>query len=197
MLIILTGKTAAGKDTVRSAIFKKFPNLKKVITCTSRTPRRNDAEGVDYHFLTRDEFEEKIKKGDFAEYVEYGGNLYGTLKIDLERASKQDTLWKIDPSRAGEARDFIKRSFPPQIADQLIKNLVVIYITVSDNVILQRLQKRNLTDSEIQKRMSDDRSIWLQYKNSYDFVIENVSGKLDETIYKIINIIQNHISSFH
>lgn len=194
MLIILTGKTASGKDTIRSAIFKKFPNLKKVITVTSRALRRNDVMGVDYHFLTRDEFETRAKDGDFAEYVEYGGNLYGTLKKDLESALKHDTLWKIDPSRAGEVRNFIKRSFSPGVASELIKRVVVIYISTPDEVILERLKRRGLSDDEIQKRMSDDRKIWQKFQNSYDFMVENVPGKLDETINKVITIIENHQS---
>lgn len=196
MLIILTGKTASGKDTIRSAIFKKFPNLKKIITVTSRSPRYNDVRGIDYHFLARDEFETRAKKGDFAEYVEYGGNLYGTLKKDLESALKHDTLWKIDPSRAGEVRNFIKRSFSAEVASELIKRVLVIYISTPDDVILERLKKRGLSETEIQKRMSDDRKIWNQYNESYDFVIDNVPGKLDETINRVITIIENHQSPF-
>lgn len=193
-LIILTGKTASGKDTIKNLLLKKYPHLKKLITTTSRPPRINDVVGVDYHFLTKDEFEAKIKKGVFAEYVEYGGNLYGTLKEELRYALKQDTLWKIDPSRAGEVRDFIKRSFPPEISSQLIKRVKVIYITSSDDVILQRLKSRGLTDGEIQKRMADDRKIWQQYQDSYDFIVENAPGKLNETLDKIISIIENHRS---
>lgn len=197
MLIILTGKTASGKDTIKSQLLTKYPNLKKIITTTSRAPRSNEVKEVDYYFLTRDEFEKGIKEGEFAEYVEYGGNLYGTQKSELQKALNTDTLWKIDPSRAGEVREFIKRAYPQKEAEQLIKRILVIYITVGDEVVLQRLKKRGLADLEIQKRMTDDRKIWNQYENSYDYVIDNVPGKLDETIYKIINIIQNHASSFH
>ena len=165
-LLILTGKTASGKDTIKAALLKKYPNLRKVITTTSRTPRYNEKNGLDYHFLPRTEFEAKIQKADFAEWVEYGGNLYGTYKKELEQALQHSTLWKIDPSRAGEARDFIKRSFSKEKAEQLIRSLVVIYITCEDSVILQRLKNRRLSEAEIQKRMSDDKKIWQQYQNS-------------------------------
>ena len=67
----------------------------------------------------------------------------------------------------------------------------MIYITVSDEIVLQRLKKRGLTEEEIQKRMADDQKIWQQYQDSYDFVIENVPGKLDETVDKIVNIINS------
>lgn len=190
MFIILTGKTASGKDTIKLHLLKKYPSLKKVMTTTSRTPRVNEKNGVDYFFLSRNDFEKKIEQKVFAEFVEYGGNLYGTEKKELEQALNSDILWKIDPSRAGEARDFIKIAFPDHLAEELIKKLVVIYVTVSDEIVLQRLKKRNLSEAEIQKRMSDDVKIWQQYEKSYDFVVENIPGKLDETVDKIINIIE-------
>lgn len=191
MLLILTGKSASGKDTIKDLILAKFPNIKKVITTTSRALRTREVTGVDYRFVTRDEFEAKVKRNEFAEYVEYGGNLYGTEKSELEQALNDDTLWKIDPSRAGEVRDFIRRAFPPEKANKLIERVVVIYITVSDDVILKRLQKRGLLDLEIEKRIADDKKIWQQYKNSYDFVLNNVPGKLDETIQEVSRIIKS------
>lgn len=193
MFIILTGKTASGKDTIKFALLRKYPLLKKVTTTTSRAPRSNETDGIDYHFLTRDQFESKIQKGDFAEYVEYGGNLYGTQKKELEQTLKVDFLWKIDPSRAGEARQFIERSYPADIAKDLIESILVIYINTPDEVVLQRLRKRNLSEEEIEKRMLDDKRIWDKYKNSYDFIIENETGKLDQTISKIEQIIENHL----
>lgn len=191
LLLILTGKTASGKDTIKEALLSKYPNLKSVVTTTSRPLREGEKDGIDYHFLTKSQFEEKIKSGDFAEYVEYGGNLYGTQKAEFEAALNSNLLWKIDPSRAGEVREFISRAYPSGIARKLLEKLVVIYITISDEVVLQRLKNRGLKDQEIKKRMADDAKIWQQYQNSYDYVVENVPGKLDETLDKIIKILQN------
>ncbi len=194
MLIVLTGKTASGKDTIKNKLLGKYPALKRVITTTSRFPRHGEKDGIDYNFLTREEFLKKVKNDDFAEYVEYGGNLYGTYKTELEQALKVDTLWRIDPSRAGEVREFIKRSFPSEKAENLLKTVLVIYVTVSDDIVLQRLKNRGLAEMEIQKRMEDDAKIWDQYKESYDFVVENASGKLDEAVDKIINVIDSQKS---
>lgn len=178
MLLVLTGKTASGKDTIKNALLEKFPHLKKVVTTTSRPPRDGETNGMDYHFVTRAEFEKKIESGEFAEHVEYGGNLYGTERKELEQALNQDLIWKIDPSRAGKIRQLIKRE------------LLVIYIYTADDVILKRLKERGLSEEEIKKRMADDKKIWLKYKNNYDFVVENVPGKLDQTINEIVNIIR-------
>ncbi len=191
MLIVLTGKTASGKDTIKDILLSKYPNLKKVITTTSRTPRKGEKDGFQYHFLSREQFEKSIQLEKFIEYVEYGGNYYGTQKEDLQNYLQNDILWRIDPSRAGEVRKFLERSFPPQIAMELIKRLVVIYISTQDEVILERLKRRGLSDEEIQKRMDDDAKIWQENKENYDFVVENIPGKLYETVDKIIEIMQS------
>lgn len=194
MLIVLTGKTASGKDTLKDILMNKYPNLKRVITTTSRVPRRGEEDNVQLHFLSREEFQTRAENGDFIEYVEYGGNLYGTQKKDIQQYLNQDLLWRIDPSRAGEIRDFLKRAFADEVASKLIKNLIVIYITTSDEVVLERLKKRGLSDEEIQKRMDDDKAIWEQNNQNYDYVIENTPGKLNETVDKIIKILENRSS---
>lgn len=186
MLIILTGKTASGKDTILFELLKKYSNLKKVTTTTSRTPRKGEENGSDYNFIPETAFRQKIKYRDFLEYVEYGGNLYGTEKKELEKMSSQDLIWRIDPSRAGKIRELIKD--PSQ-------QVLVIYITVPDEVVLKRLEERKLSQGEIQKRMTDDANTWLKFKKNYDFIVENVPGMLDKTIEKITKIIEKN--SFH
>jgi len=191
VLIVLTGKTASGKDTIKQSLLLKYPNLKSVITTTSRVPRTGEKEEADYHFLTKVQFQKKIDLRDFAEYVEYGGNLYGTQKKDLEVGLSGDLLWRIDPSRAGEVREFVRRSFPMEMAQKLIDQIIVIYITVSDDVVLQRLAKRGLSGEEIKKRMEDDKKIWEKYKNNYDFIVENIPGKLDQCLGNIVRLIDH------
>lgn len=194
-LIILTGKTASGKDTIKDLIIQKYPQIQRIITTTSRDHRASEQTGVDYYFISRENFQEKIKKGEFIEYVEYGGNLYGTTKHELlDKLNHHDLIWKIDPSRAGEIRDFIRGALPTQIADNLIKNIIVIYLTTSDDVILERLRKRNLPEDEIKKRMNDDLIIWQKFYDHYDYVVDNVPGKLERSVENIIKILDNHNS---
>jgi len=190
-LIVLTGKTASGKDTISAKLRQKYPDLHRIITSTSRAIRPGEKDGVDYHFYTREKFKEKIESGDFVEYVEYGSNLYGTEKTELEAALHQACIWRIDPSRAGETRNFIKRAYSKEQADQLIEHLMVFYITTSEDVILMRLKGRNLPSLEIETRMHDDQAIWQEFKDKYDYVIDNAPGKLDETVEKIVEIIEN------
>ncbi|EKD84808.1 MAG: hypothetical protein ACD_38C00156G0004 [uncultured bacterium] len=192
-LIVLTGKTTSGKDTVASKLQQKFPNLKKILTTTSRPPRNSETNGIDYDFLSEDKFKQKITEGDFIEHVEYGGNLYGTQKCQIANNLGHDLIWRIDPSRAGKVREFIKDSFDQSRADDLLKRIVVIYLTVSDEVVLERLKKRGISQAEINHRMQEDKLFWEQYQDNYDFVIENIPGKLKETVDKIVKILENHI----
>lgn len=182
MLIVLTGKTAAGKDTVMAKLLEKLPDFQRIITTTSRKIRNGEQNGVDYNFISESDFRQKIKDGDFIEYVEYGNNLYGTEKSQL--ISGYNLIWRIDPSRAGQIKDLIQD-----------KKILVIYLAVADEVVLERLQRRGLSQDEIDRRMREDRDFWQKYKDNYDFVVENVPGKLDETLDKIMQIIK-HASTF-
>ena len=125
--------------------------------------------------------------------MEYGGNLYGTQKCQIANNLGHDLIWRIDPSRAGKVREFIKDSFDQSRADDLLKRIVVIYLTVSDEVVLERLKKRGISQAEINHRMQEDKLFWEQYQDNYDFVIENIPGKLKETVDKIVKILENHI----
>lgn len=185
LLIILTGKTAAGKDTVMGNLLAKFPFFKKIITTTSRSPRNNEQNGADYKFISRQEFENKIKQGELIEYVAYGGNLYGTEKAQIVNNFSNHTIWRIDPSRAGQIRQFLKNISEVKI--------IVIYLTAADEVILERLRKRGFAEEEIKTRMKQDKLFWNKYKDNYDFIVENVPGQLDKTINKIAQIIDSYL----
>lgn len=194
LLLVLTGKTASGKDTVMAKILKQFPDFKRIITTTSRTVRLGEKDGVDYNFIPEASFSHKVDNGDFIEHVNYGGNWYGTEKAQILDNLGFNIIWRIDPSRAGQIRQLIKESFESSLAKDLLKRVVVVYLTVDNEVVLQRLKHRNLAPEEIEKRMQEDKIFWEQYKDSYDFVIENVSGQLQQTVDKIAEIVQNRVS---
>lgn len=189
-LIILTGKTASGKDTVMAKLLNRFPVFKKIITTTSRLPRYSEQDQIDYNFISKQDFENKIKLGEFIEYVEYGGNLYGTEKAQILKNLQNSAIWRIDPSRAGQIKEFIKNNFDTKIASDLLQKVIVIYLTVDETVILERLKRRGLSEEEIKIRMEQDKIFWDKYKDNYNFVVENIPGQLENTLKKIIQIIQ-------
>lgn len=171
---------------------RKFPGLKRIITTTSRNLRNGEQNGVDYNFISEFDFRQKMEDEDFIEYVEYSGNLYGTEKSQILDNLNQDLIWRIDPSRAGQIREFIKNFFDQNMAENLLKRVLVIYLTVDDGTIIKRLKERGLSETEIQRRMQEDSRLWQEYKDNYDFVVENAPGHLDKTVDKIIKIIRNH-----
>ena len=162
-LIILTGKTASGKDTVIVKLLSGLPDFKKVTTTTSRPPRDGEKNKVDYFFLSREDFKQKIANDEFFEHVEYGGNFYGTEKTQLTDINK-GLIWRIDPFRAGKIRELIDSP------------VLVIYLTVDDSVVLERLQKRGFSQEDITKRMAEDQKLWEEYQENYDFVVVCLLG---------------------
>lgn len=86
---VITGPSGVGKGTVIRALRAKRPGLGLSVSATTRSPREGEVDGVDYHFLTGEEFERRIADGDFVEHAEYSGNRYGTLRSELERNAEQ------------------------------------------------------------------------------------------------------------
>ncbi len=176
-----------------SKLMLKFPDFKKVITTTSREDRPGEENGVDYNFVSRAQFKDMIDSGEFIEYVEYAGNFYGTEKIQLLKNLQHNLIWRIDPSRAGRIRNLISGSFDGDPANDLLKRVFTVYLTVEDPVVLARLKKRGLNQEEIAKRMSDDAKFWQEFKDNYDYIVENVPEELDKTVDKVSKIIEERI----
>lgn len=83
-LYVISGPSGCGKDTIVNNLLKKNKNLWLSISCTSREPRGKEKDGVEYFFLSREEFEKEIENDGFLEYAEYAGNYYGTPKKSIE-----------------------------------------------------------------------------------------------------------------
>jgi guanylate kinase len=84
-VFVITGPSGVGKGTLIRGLLARAPELGLSVSATTRAPRPGEADGVDYHFLTPDEFEARVNAGEFVEHAEYSGNRYGTLRSELER----------------------------------------------------------------------------------------------------------------
>ena len=82
-LIVISGPSGAGKDSIVEGLLKQNKNVSLSVSATTRLPRGEEKDGVNYFFLTREQFEEKIKENEFLEYAEYNGNYYGTPKSGI------------------------------------------------------------------------------------------------------------------
>ena len=84
-VFVITGPSGVGKGTLIRGLMERLPQLELSVSATTRAPRAGERDGVDYHFLSPEEFEARVQSGDFVEYADYAGRRYGTLRSELER----------------------------------------------------------------------------------------------------------------
>jgi guanylate kinase len=105
-VFVITGPSGVGKGTLIRTLRERVPELELSVSATTRQPRPGEEDGVDYHFLTDDEFEERVGAGQFVEHARYAGRRYGTLREELERRGAGDTpvLLEIEVQGARQVR---------------------------------------------------------------------------------------------
>ena len=97
VMVILSSPSGAGKTTISKKIQQKHQSFKISVSHTTRKPRKNEIDGIDYHFISKDKFKELIKERKFYEYAEIFGNYYGTLKENVDKIIlENDILFDID-----------------------------------------------------------------------------------------------------
>jgi guanylate kinase len=84
-VFVITGPSGVGKGTLIRGLLQRVPDLELSVSATTRAPREGEVDGREYHFLTPDEFEQRVEEKDFLEFATYSGNRYGTLRSEVER----------------------------------------------------------------------------------------------------------------
>lgn len=164
LLIVLSGPSGVGKGTVRKALFQMpDQNLVYSISMTTRPMRPGEVDGVDYYFVSREEFEERIKNNQFLEYAEFVGNYYGTPldKVEEQLNIGKEVVLEIEVEGAQQVR-------------QKVKDAVFIFLVPpGKQALYDRLRSRGTESEEkIQQRVHKaDREFKLAYK--YDYIVVN------------------------
>ncbi len=109
-LIVLSAPSGSGKTTIARAIMQKYPSIVFSVSATTRPQRRGEQHGKDYFFLSREEFDRRIKAGELVEWEEIYGDLYGTLKSEIERALTTGRVMLFDVDVKGALS--IKQHYP-------------------------------------------------------------------------------------
>lgn len=177
-MIVISGPSGVGKSTICKRILEKLDNVYLSISVTTRPKKTGERDGVDYFFVTREDFAKQIKAGNFLEYAEVFGNLYGTPKDKIDKAIKEDkiVLLEIDIQGAEQVKD-------------LYPNAKTIFILPPEHKELKnRITGRGRDDEkDIKKRLAGagreiSESMYFDYK-----VMNDKLEKAVEEILKIIN----------
>ena len=176
-LIVFSAPSGCGKGTMLEEILKD-KSFALSVSATTRAPREGEKDGVNYHFLTREDFEQRIADGKFIEHAEYCQNLYGTLVSEVDGRLEQglNVILEIEPQGAMKIRE--KR--PDAV--------FILVVPPSINELRRRLKKRGTeTDEVIEERVS--KATWeVSQAEKYDYVI--VNDALEDAISDFFTVIR-------
>ena len=175
LLVVLSGPSGVGKGTVRKALFElEGHDLVYSISMTTRLPREGEVEGEDYYFVSKEEFEQRIKDDKFLEYAEFVGNYYGTPSDKVEEQMEQgkEDVLEIEIQGALQVRE-------------KAKDAVFVFIAPpTKEALYRRLLRRGTEDPEtIQRRMEKaEREFPLAHKYDYIVVNDEVTNAADRIL---------------
>ena len=177
IMVILSSPSGAGKTTLTKKIQQKYQSFKISVSHTTRSPRSNEIDGVDYFFVSKNDFSKLIKQEKFYEYAEIFGNFYGTSKkVVNETIKKNDLIFDIDWQCTKQLSKF-----------EDLKLIKIYLITDNKDELKKRLISRNQNSSdEIEKRLDSFESD-IKHWNDYDYII--INKNLDVCFKQIENII--------
>ncbi|MHB1312521.1 MAG: guanylate kinase [Gemmatimonadaceae bacterium] len=175
--IVLSAPSGAGKTTIAKRLLAERPDVGYSVSCTTRTPREGEVDGVDYHFLGMDEFQRRREAGEFAESAEVHGRAYGTLRSEVERVLKAGRHVMMDIDVQGAAQ--FARAFP--------QSALVFIIPPSIDVLVERLQRRGSEDRESLLTRLRNAQVELHEIGRYHYVVEN--DDLDRAVARVSAII--------
>jgi guanylate kinase len=178
LLIVISGPSGVGKDTLIRRLFEKDHNLRKTVSYTTRRARPGELEGVDYLYVRRDELSNHILEGLVLEHAEYDGNVYATSAAQVEdnRSAGYDTILKIDVQGAEQVRR--------QVPDALF-----IFIEPPSMAELERRLAMRNTESEkdLAARLEIAKTE-MSYRSRYDYVV--INDDVDRAADEVLRIIR-------
>lgn len=175
--IVLSAPSGTGKTTIARRIIAERQDVEYSISATTRTPRVGEIDGEAYHFLSMEEFNASVAKGDFAEYALVHGNMYGTLRSEIERITLGGNHVIMDIDVQGAAQ--FASAFPDSVR--------IFILPPSGITLLERLTGRGTEDASTIVRRVTDALLELQAVSQYDYVV--VNDDLDQAVEEVSKII--------
>lgn len=164
LLLILSSPSGAGKTTLTHRLLQEVDGLIFSVSHTTRAPRPNEVDGQDYHFVSHEDFRAKIAAGDFAEWAEVHGNLYGTCQSEIERAratGKRALIFDVDYQGARQ----IKAKVPSAVG--------VFVLPPSMGELRRRLESRGTESPESLARRFAKAKVEIEHYPFFDYLVLN------------------------
>lgn len=177
--IVLSAPSGAGKTTIARLLMDRRDDVGYSVSCTTRAPRAGERDGVDYHFLTPEEFAGAVERGEFAEYADVHGRRYGTLKSELERVMSQGKHVMLDIDVQG-AR---------QVVQRFLDSVTIFVVPPSAEVLVARLTGRRTESADalalrlrnaLQELADAERYQHVVVNDNVDDAVARVSAIIDE-----------------
>jgi guanylate kinase len=176
-VFIISAPSGSGKSTLVGQIMKRVPCLHFSVSYTTRAPRPQERDGVDYYFISREQFENRIQKDEFLEWAEVFGNYYGTHQSELERAAQQglDLVLDIDVQGARQ----LKERVPGAVS--------IFILPPSRQILEQRLRTRSQDSEAVIERRLRDAAEEIRNYSKYDYVL--VNGQVEASVETLVSIV--------
>jgi guanylate kinase len=161
-VFVVTGPSGAGKGTLVRALLDRFPDLQLAVSATTRERRPGETDGVEYHFLSDDDFAQRVAAGDFLEHVEFAGHRYGTLRSEIDRIGARAHVPVLELEIEGAL-----------LVREELEGAIGIFVSAPIEALEARLRARATESSgEIDERLEIARR-QLQHEDDFDEVVLN------------------------
>lgn len=178
IILVITGPSGSGKTTVYKTLLSRRKDLVFSVSYTTRKKRADEVQGKDYFFIDQKEFERKIQNGDFVEWAEVHGELYGTEKKQIEECLENQSVCILDIDVQGALN--IKKEYP--------EALMLFIVPPSIAELKKRLKKRGTeNDEQINRRLNNAKNE-LEYRKYFNYIFTNQD--VEKTTLQIEKIIQ-------
>ena len=181
LIIVISGPSGSGKGTVVKELLQNDDRVGLSISATTRAPREGEAEGVHYHFMTKERFRTLLANGEIVEHTEYSGNYYGTLRSEIERVTGAglDLILEIEVEGA------------IQIKNLYGDRAVLVMLIAPDSTEQERRLRDRQTETEAVIRARLERTKYeLSLAPRYEYIVVNETGRLTECAETLSHIIR-------
>lgn len=186
-LVVISSPSGAGKTTITKKLLSLICNCKLSVSITTRSPRKNEKNNIDYTFVNKKTFRKFIKRNFFLEYAKVFDNYYGTLKSTINKNLKKNNIILLDIDWQGA------RQIKQKLTDQIV---TIFILPPSLKILKERLLKRENNIKFVNKRMAKAKREITHWKE-YDFVVVNNNlSKCITEIKEIINVVKKKPRQF-